>query len=108
MIMGRSFIEFRERGFWCSDGPFEVWAYYMHEMLANAVEPQLRAYREHLWVQATVGMPGCKDLGVGEMADTARQELARVAERLPRHLASRPELLTAEHLNPLGLGGPGV
>lgn len=103
--MATSFVELDGRGFWCHDSLLEIWAHLMSEVLGDAGTQSLAEYGDYLHLQATAGFRGCIDLRFDDFDAEGREEIVRQAACLLARLRMEPGLLTARHLNELGLGG---
>ena len=110
--MGSSFTEYRGAGFWTRDASIELWLYLLAEEVRRLEDPPawLRDAAENWHIQATVGMGGCVSAGLDQHAPTQERAAAvlELAERALARLRARGEVLPADWLNSLGLGGPGA
>jgi hypothetical protein len=110
--VGSSFTEYRGTGFWTRDGSIELWLYLLADEVhrLNDAPAWLRDAADDWRTQATVGMNGCVSAGLNEHAPTP--ERAAVVEELAARalvgLRARGDVVHAEWLNTLGLGGPGT
>jgi hypothetical protein len=109
--MGKSFTEFRRRGFWARDTSLELWLRLVALHLRYRERIEDAAFRDlrETWLTATSGCQGC----VGESADLNRvlsnDDLVRVAleasdEALKAIRRLGPKL-DQKYLNALGLPG---
>ena len=95
--MGKSFTEFRGRGFWARDTPLELWLRLVTLHLRYRVWVEDAAFRDlrETWLIATSGCQGC----VGESANLNRvlfnDDLVKIAVE-----ASEETLKTIERLGP--------
>jgi hypothetical protein len=110
--VGSSFTEYRGAGFWTRDASIELWLYLLAEE-AHKIDDSpawLREAAEDWHIQATVGLVGCVSPGLDQHA-ASPDRAAVVLELAARALAglrSRGEVLPADWLNSLGVGGPGA
>lgn len=105
-VVGSSFTEFRERGFWARDGLVELWL----DALAECVPPDapgwLREAGDHWREQARAGFMGCIDAGLDEFLTTPDRVTA--ALRLVEATRAQLERLDGdrgvppEHLRQIG------
>src|SRR5438105_4492862 len=109
--MGKSFTEFRGRGFWARDKPLELWLRLVTLHLRYRVWVEDAAFRDlrETWLTATSGCQGC----VGDCANLDRvlfnNDLVKVAvEASEEALGAIQQLgpkLDHKYLNALGLPG---
>jgi hypothetical protein len=110
--VGSSFTEYRGAGFWTRDASIELWLYLLAEEVCRLDDRPawLREAAEDWHIQATVGMGGCVSAGLDQYASAPDRAavVLELAEQALAGLRSRGEVLSAEWLNSLGLGGPGA
>jgi hypothetical protein len=110
--VGSSFTEYQGAGFWTRDVSIELWLYLLAEearQLDN-LPAWLQEAAEDWHIQATVGMGGCVSAGLDQYAPTPERAAVvwELVERALDRLQARGEVIRADWLNTLGLGGPGA
>jgi hypothetical protein len=110
-LMGSSFTEFQQNGFWSRDGALELWLVILaQEVEASGAPPSWLADTAKEWrAMGTAGMNGCIDAGLDRHAATPERAAAvvRVAERALTRLKDQGPVLTASWLNSVGSGSEG-
>jgi hypothetical protein len=101
--MGTSFVEFRTKGFWVSDGLLEAWLYFLAREIDDIHNPDswLHQLQQH-WYQQSSGVGiGCIWAGLDDFAPTnARAEvIIGVNERVLRRLDTYGATLSKDELN---------
>ncbi|MFN8511781.1 MAG: hypothetical protein U0232_34060 [Thermomicrobiales bacterium] len=101
--MGTSFVEYREVGFWASDGSLDLWlTLLVREIDSRTPIPTwLAELREHWQEQATFGGVGCISLYLDEYItdDTRRHTVLSVAGGALARLTRYGETVTRDELN---------
>lgn len=108
--MGTSFVDFRDHGFWTSDGKLEIWLHLLTLAVTRRAERAewLDQAGQHWHEQSTAGFTGCVsadlDRWIGHQADrvVVVAELAREARRALLEAG----VLRCADLNSAGVGGP--
>jgi len=110
--MGSSFIDFKDYGFWGSDGRIEVWLYLLVQEVdkLESIPDWLEEARDHWLLLATVGFGGCihpqlDDYHVGQDRINL---VVTLSERVLKWLNEQGEHLSQEYLNSFGLPHTGA
>jgi hypothetical protein len=103
LAMGTSFVEFRARGFWVSDGLLEAWLYFLAREINDIHNPDswLHQLQQH-WHQQSSGVGiGCIWAGLDDFVPTsARAEvIITINERVLRRLDTYGATISKDELN---------
>jgi hypothetical protein len=108
-IMGSSFTQFREKGFWSRDGLLEAWLRVVSlHMDTEAHNPGWQHDLRDNWLLVSAGLfPGCISPSLDDfLTDTDRiAAILRASDRAIQSLRKFGPYVASAHLNALGLAG---
>lgn len=109
--MGSSFVKYDEKGFWARDGGLEVWLHLLVCEMDKLEAPAswLQELRGYWNDQSTIGLMGCIWAGLDEFVtdDERRKQVLLLSELAMQRLDDYGEVITADELNAMEVGGAG-
>jgi hypothetical protein len=108
-VMGTSFVEYRQHGFWARDSCLEVWLYTLAAEIDRLPElsPWHRTLRDHWYEQAKFGGVGCLWVGLDDYVTTEEEITAviQLCEAALRTLEAHGETISHGYLNQIASEG---
>ena len=105
--MATSFIDFKNRGFWCEDSYLEVWLNYFSQIIEtmDSIPEWLLETKNEWIIQASSGFTGCIELQLDSIITTSERKdlIEQIIIKTNLSLLEHGDYITKEDLNSLRL-----